>query len=618
MEQLATMLSGILSHHRTLRIAFGAFCMLAATALHALDVEIKGNLSDDLVAAVEGGSLLVEVSQAELPPETSEILSAAQADYRRVLAILYDNGYFGPEISIRLDRTEANDIAPVSPPSSVSRAIITVKKGKQFTFGAANIEPVQRKTVLPEAFRSNEVAKISAAQAATRAVIEGWRDAGFAKAQVRDQTITARHGRGKLDVNIAVSPGPKLRFGNLTVDGDSAVRTERILEIAGLPVGQQYSPDEVEDATTRLRRTGSFRAVALLEGDVAPDGETLPFEARVVDNKPRRFGFGGEYATIEGLTLSGFWLHRNLFGGAERLRFEGEIGGIGGEAGGISGDTGGMDYLARLRFDRPATFNQDTNFYSLAEIEREDEPNFFSRQVSAEVGIERFATDERTYRFGLGFRRAITEDALGSTGYTIFLLPSGLTFDYRNSELDARRGYYADATLTPFYAISGTDSGLLSEVDLRGYHTFGKARPTTVALRMQLGSLAGPSLENAPADFLFYSGGGGTVRGHDYQSLGVQVGPDEDDIIGGRSFLGLSAEVRMRTAGSLGFVAFADAGYIGSEAFPDGAGEWHSGAGLGARYATPIGPIRFDVAVPTSGDTDGENFYLYFGIGHAF
>ncbi len=50
----------------------------------------------------------------------------------------------------------------------------------------------------------------------------------------------------------------------------------------------------------------------------------------------------------------------------------------------------------------------------------------------------------------------------------------------------------------------------------------------------------------------------------------------------------------------------------------DSSGEWHSGAGIGLRYATPIGPLRVDVAAPVSGDTDGEDFYLYFGIGHSF
>jgi translocation and assembly module TamA len=45
--------------------------------------------------------------------------------------------------------------------------------------------------------------------------------------------------------------------------------------------------------------------------------------------------------------------------------------------------------------------------------------------------------------------------------------------------------------------------------------------------------------------------------------------------------------------------------------------EWHSGAGIGLRYDTAIGPIRLDVAVPVSGRT-GDGVQLYVGIGQAF
>ena len=46
-------------------------------------------------------------------------------------------------------------------------------------------------------------------------------------------------------------------------------------------------------------------------------------------------------------------------------------------------------------------------------------------------------------------------------------------------------------------------------------------------------------------------------------------------------------------------------------------GEWQSGAGLGLRYKTPIGPIRLDVAAPVQGSTGG-GVQLYLGIGQAF
>ena len=131
-----------------------------------------------------------------------------------------------------------------------------------------------------------------------------------------------------------------------------------------------------------------------------------------------------------------------------------------------------------------------------------------------------------------------------------------------------------------------------------------------------MGSVYGPQLSQAPADYLFYSGGGGTVRGQPYQSLGVSLGGG--NVVGGRSFLGLSAEARLKMTDKIGIVGFVDAGYIGAEQFYDGSGQVHSGAGLGLRYATGIGPIRLDVGVPTSGPATGENFQVYIGIGQSF
>jgi translocation and assembly module TamA len=82
-------------------------------------------------------------------------------------------------------------------------------------------------------------------------------------------------------------------------------------------------------------------------------------------------------------------------------------------------------------------------------------------------------------------------------------------------------------------------------------------------------------------------------------------------------FLGASAELRARITGSIGAVAFFDAGSIGAGEFFDAAGGFQAGAGVGLRYATPIGPIRLDVAAPAGGNT-GQGVQLYIGIGQSF
>lgn len=601
-----------------MRIArFGSKQWIAATALvcfaafsaHAADVSLTGVSDEDLESELRGGSLLIEQTLLEdNPPSTAEVLAAAQADYKRLLAVLYDNGYFSGAISIRVDGREAADIPPVQPPGTIGTVRITVEEGPKFRFGRAQIGPLAQGTELPDGFAVGETASLGVLKTTVSAGVDGWRGQGHAKAALAAQDLVADHPDREIRADLVLAPGPRLRFGTLSIEGESDVRRQRILDIAGLPVGEVFSPEEIRLATERLRRTGAFSAVSLSEADVIGPNDTLPITAQIVDAPKRRLGFGAELSTQEGLTVSAYWLHRNLLGGAERLRFDAEVSGIG-------GDTGGTDYRLAVRFERPATFNEDTDFYALAEIEELNEVSYFSRQLDLEAGIKRIASTERTYTLGVGFRRGLTRDVFGENRYTLLTLPLSAQFDYRDNRLNALNGYYLKADVTPFVAISGADNGVRSYVDARGYKTLGTERPVTFALRGQLGSVYGPSLDEAPADYLFYSGGGGTVRGQPYQTLGVPIG---DETIGGRSFVGLSAEVRVGVTDSIGLVAFADAGYVGEEEFYNGDGTWHSGAGLGLRYNTGIGPIRLDVAVPTSGPETGEDFQVYIGIGQSF
>jgi translocation and assembly module TamA len=116
-----------------------------------------------------------------------------------------------------------------------------------------------------------------------------------------------------------------------------------------------------------------------------------------------------------------------------------------------------------------------------------------------------------------------------------------------------------------------------------------------------------------PRDNLFYSGGGGTVRGQAYQSLGVTVNDGGTDIgIGGNQFLAGSLEARVRVTETIGVVGFVDMGLVGLQG---GDSDWHGGAGVGLRYATGVGPVRLDLAGPIHG---GTGIQIYVGLGQAF
>ena len=153
----------------------------------------------------------------------------------------------------------------------------------------------------------------------------------------------------------------------------------------------------------------------------------------------------------------------------------------------------------------------------------------------------------------------------------------------------------------------------------RAFRSFGADDRFTLAGRARAGSVFGSELATTPRNYLFFSGGGGTVRGHPYQSLGVEeiAGPDGPIKTGGLSVASATAEFRVQVREKIGVVAFADYGQVWTGDAFGGEGDDHAGAGLGVRYDTPIGPLRFDVAGPVSGDT-GNGVQLYLGLGQAF
>ncbi|PJE28642.1 autotransporter secretion outer membrane protein TamA [Pseudooceanicola antarcticus] len=580
---------------------------LALPSLPLAAAEVSLSAGDgELAKALRGASLSVQ-AEADGIEDAQELIAAAQADYRRLLAALYERGYFSGAISIRIDGREASRVSALDRDAQVGRIEIEVTPGPRFSFGEARVAPVPEGTVLPEGFATGQPAGTIVMRQAAEAGRTAWAEQGHAKARISSQQITANHGTEKVDAAFAISPGPRLTFGTVTLSEaatQSAVRPERIRQIAGIPEGEVYSPTEIARAETRLRQAGAFASAVVTEAEEIGPGDTLPTRIEVQDAKPRRLGAGAEYSTTDGLTLSGYWLHRNLRGGAERLRFDAEIAGLG-------GGTGGIDYALSTSYTYPAFRNPDRSLVFGLNLAREDEPNYISDIAEVNVGVDRYITETLSADYDLGLRISQTEDASGTRDFTHLTLSTGLTWDNRDDGTNPTDGAYAEVELMPFAGLSGTASGLRASADLRGYRGFADDR-FVLAGRLQLGMLAGPSIAETPADWLFWSGGGDSVRGQGYQSLGVGSGPTAT---GGRGFAAISTELRARIGESWGAAAFVDYGYVSAD--PDlSGGEWQGGAGLGIRYYTSIGPIRADIAVPVTGATDSVSVYV--GIGQSF
>ncbi|WP_089899140.1 autotransporter assembly complex protein TamA [Loktanella fryxellensis] len=589
--------------------------MTTATLALAQTVTLDAPGADeDLVTLLQDAALSRSLGSDEAadPPVPQDYVAAARADYRRLLTALYAAGYYGGTISIRVNGTEASGLAPLAAPDRIDTVAITVNPGPLFSFGQASVAPLAPGTDLPEGFATGEPALADTIRQAAGAARDTWRNQGYALVTVADQSIVARQTEDVLDASVTIAPGRQLTFGALRVVGNAAVRTDAITRIAGLPVGEIYSPDDLTQSARRLRETGAFDSVSLTEAEVAGPGDTLPITATIAESLPRRIGAGVEYSTVEGVRLNGYWMHRNIFGGAENLRFDATIAGLG-------GGTGGTDYSLGTSLRIPAIYGADTDLTGTAEIAREDEPDYLIDRFSAEVLATRRLSDALEVQAGIGLLTAREETALGRRNYTLLTAPLAATYDRRDSDTNAKRGYYIDAQATPFLSVDGGASGARAYLDGRIYYSAGATDRFTVAARGQVGSVIGADLTEAPADFLYYSGGSGSVRGQAYKSLGIDQTVDGITLkTGGASFAGVQLEARVGVTDAISVVGFYDYGYVARTETPLTDGASQDGVGLGVRYDTGIGPIRLDVGTPATGDEQFKSVEVYIGIGQAF
>lgn len=545
------------------------------------------------------------------PALPQDVIAAARADYQRLIAVLYEAGHFGASLSITLDGREAVTLSPLDRPDGIETIAVRIEPGPVYRFATAEIGPLPDGTdiALPEAFRSGAVAGTAMIRTAAEAGVAAWRAAGHPLAQIAAQDITAQHDRESLDARLVIEPGPVADIAQPSIGGNTATRSTRVAQIAGLKAGTRYSPTALDAAAKRLRDTGTFGTVVIREGDALDGNGQLPIDIQVSEQLPRRYGFGAEVSTTEGLTVSGFWMHRNLLGGAENLRINAEVAGL-------AGETGGIDTTLDATLRRPATFTSKIDMVATAELMRLDEPDFRLDQLRAGVSFERDVTRTLTLSGGVSAATARSEEGAVTRSYSYAALPITGEWERRDDPNAPTRGSFARLELTPFAGVGDLDSGLRARAEGRGYIPVGDGdSPSILALRGQAGTVIGASATRAPADFLFHSGGGDTVRGQPYQALGADL--SGDGASGAGAFATLSAEWRQPLRRAFGMVAFIDAGWVAAD-ITGADSDWHAGAGLGLRYETGIGPVRLDIATPLGNGETGDGVSLYVGIGQAF
>jgi len=335
----------------------------------------------------------------------------------------------------------------------------------------------------------------------------------------------------------------------------------------------------------------------------------------VTEREPRYVGFGAKYSTTDGSVSNAYWGHRNLFGGGETLRLDAQVSWFGGTPDAVP-DADPFGYKVAATFAKPGIYTPADDLVAQAAVLREVTDAYVRDAGTFLGGIRHRFDDQFTMQVGLDLEQSRVQDWSGTNNYFVAGIPVDVAYDTTDNRFDPSQGIRFHTTVEPFaYLGDGGAGPVMMKGSLSAYRALDDENRYIIAGRVAAGSIIGADLLDVPPQRRFYVGGGGSLRGFDYQSASPRNA--QGNIIGGMSFFTASAEMRMRITDTIGIVPFFDMGAAFASETPDFDGLRYS-AGIGLRYYTALGPIRLDFAVPLN-RRDGDSRYgIYVSLGQSF
>lgn len=564
--------------------------------------EMNGELREQLVRAV---------GEVDDPPSNRfEARRRARSAMEIAEALLRSEGYYQPVLEDVVEGEER----PL--------AIVNVTPGRRFVL---NDPRVQWVTPAPDlestaaalfeiAVKADQAGRAGDVLAAEGRVIATLTRRGYADAAAEPRRVVVDHAAFTVQPNYRIASGALVRLNGVRLETRGPTNPAWVTGLAPWSEGEVYDPEDVAELERRLLETGVYDGVGVA---LAPSDQTLtngnrPIIVTLTDRPRRILEAGATFSTAEGSGVDLIWTWHNRFGRADTLTWQARAADVDSRLG---------VNLSLPHWRRPgetlrlsaAVLNEDTDAYrrtALAVAADLQQRLGKTSYISYGVGLDAGKYDENRFD-------PVTQAPINFDRDLIILTGRASSYlDRSNDPLDPTTGWRLFASAQPT-AVSGEDTVffLRTEVQVTGYLPLQDKAKTVLAGRARLGSIFGGEELTIPSDRLFYSGGGGSVRGFEYQGVGPRL-PDNTPR-GGLSLVEASIEVRRDVWRGFQAVAFIDAGAIGFEETPDFS-NLRYGAGVGVRYKLPFGPIRADIAFPLERRPGDADFQVYVSIGQAF
>ena len=608
-------------------------------------VDFRTPIADKaLTNSLKDASSLYRLRQ-DAPPDGDSLARRAQSDFGPLIDTLWGFGFYNARLEIGIGsaklRLGEQDTASFARAAETYRnrapapIEVEIEPGPLFTLRAVAVRDARSGAPfdpqeLPQrivGLAVGDPARSSDITAAQARIIDYFRGRSHPLAKIAALRPVVDHATHVMDLTIIIDPGPRAGFGEVTITGPQEFPSSVVRSFIYIEPGDPYSPKVLADTRETLRQVQALGAVRIREGTTLDANGNLPIFVEADDRLPYVVGFATKYSTLDGPVAQAFWENRNVFGGAEWLRLEADAF--------INQPINGtrlasfrdlkLDNLGgrfKANFMKPALEGTRNDLLVDGIVENvstggDRYGGYKSKLVDLDAAIRHRFDNNLSIQIGAEAMIGQATDSLGKVDYRLIGIPIGLIYDSTDSKLDPTRGWRINASFAPYPQFLGSTLDLLRvTAQISTYYAIDEEARYILAGRVNFGSLSGSSLPNIPANERFYAGGGGSVRGYRYQSLGP-LGPT-GLVIGGRSLFEASAELRVKITETIGIVPFFDAGNAFTSSLPSFKEALQMSAGLGLRYYTAIGPLRLDLAAPLNPRRGDKPLALYVSIGQSF
>jgi len=579
---------------------------MASAALADPRAEIRGEMDGGLREQLQRA-----IGEVDGPPSNRfEARRRARGAMEAAEALLRSEGYYQPVLE-DLVEGEENPVA-----------IVAVTPGPRFAVTEPMVNWVEsppapdlQQEVLGDLeLEAGDPGRAVDVIAAEGRIVAGLTRQGHADARAEPRRVVVDHATLTVEPTYNIDAGPLVRLDGVRLETRGPTNPNWVAGLAPWSEGEVYDPEDVAELERRLLDTGVYDGVgvALAPADQTRADGNRPVIVTLTDRPRRILEAGATFSTAEGSGVDLIWTWHNRFGRADTLVWQARAADVDSRLG---------VNLRLPHWRRPgrtlrlsaALLNEDTEAYrrtafaASADLQqRLGKTSWFSYGIGLDAG----QYDENRFD-------PVTQAPINFERDLVILTGRGSAYlDRSNDPLNPTTGWRLTASAQPT-AVAGGDTTvfLRTEAQVTAYLPVQDNARTVLAGRVKLGSILGGEELTVPSDRLFYAGGGGSVRGYEYQGVAPRL-PDNTPR-GGLSLFEASAEVRRDLFRNFQGVVFVDAGSVGFDQAPD-LSNMRYGAGVGVRYMLPFGPIRADIAFPLDKREGDADFQIYVSIGQAF